>query len=107
MAVGAGGGSQERRAGIADIRKVATIARDTGISLTVHGVVVGSQQQHGAPPGATAAAKFKMTNTGHDGRGSSTEAVDGACDKPSKPQQLNARARRLEEFNAAKRAGQR
>jgi hypothetical protein len=85
-----------------DIRKVARIARSEGISLTVHGVVVGGQeilhlQKHESSTGTNFTAKK------HDGCGSPpTETVGDACEKPTAKQQRSAR--RLEQYKAAKRA---
>jgi hypothetical protein len=85
-----------------DIRKVARIARSEGISLTVHGVVVGGQdnlhlQKYESSTGTNSTAKK------HDGRGSPpTKSVGDACEKPTAKQQRSAR--RLEQYKAAKRA---
>jgi hypothetical protein len=87
---------------LADIRKVARIARSEGISLTVHGVIVGSQdnlqlQKDESSTGTNMTAKM------HDGRGSPpTNSDGGACEKPTAKQQRSTR--RLEEYKEAKRA---
>lgn len=81
----------------ADIEKMARIARKTGISLTVHGVTVGT---------ASAILQLQdteVTTAKHDGRTAPpTETGEDACEQPSKRQQK--RAQRLEDYNEAKRA---
>jgi hypothetical protein len=87
-----------------DIQKVARIARSEGISLTVHGVVCGSQEQCISQNGesttsTTTAAKM------HGGRGSPpTKSVGSACEKPTQPTAKQQRsARRLQQYKEAKR----
>lgn len=87
---------------LADIRALAIISRDTGVSLTLHGVVAGNQDTGSNILSAHAGSS--TTNTAHDGRRPQPkDAIGDACDKPEKQQSRNAK--RQEEFLAAKRAG--
>ena len=88
---------------LADIREIAIIARDTGISLTLHGVTAGNQDQCSTNSSQLHSGSLLETNTMHLGRGQkSTDSVDDACEKPTK-QQLRS-ARRREDFLLVKRA---
>lgn len=85
---------------LADIRALAIISRDTGVSLTLHGVVAGNQDTGSNILSAHAGSS--TTNTAHNGRRPQPkDAIGDACDKPEKQQSRNAK--RQEEFLAASR----
>ena len=82
---------------IADVRKIARVARSESVSLTVHGVTVGPTSE------ILRLQDAAVTTAMHHGRKSQpAEPASDACEKPSN--QLRKRAQRLADFNEAKRA---
>lgn len=86
---------------LADIRELAIISRDTGVPLTLHGVIAGNQDTCSRTNAHTGSST--TTNTVHNGRKlPPKDAIGDACEKPSKQQRS---ANRREEFLAVKRVG--
>ena len=88
---------------LADIREIAIISRDTGVTLTMHGVTAGDQDKCSSNNPMLHAGSSAKTNTTYIGRRQqSTDSIDDACEKPTQ-QQLRS-ARRREDFLMVKRA---